>query len=599
MDGRTDKVGCGQRLRRALSWMAMFVALIWVVDKLGGGWWFLLVPGVPYALSLRGASDERLARVRRSGLRVGMAVLVYSLWQLPHGNLWGPLSLVAVFVWDAWQAPARRWIGMLWLWWLACLIGMLVLWGVTSYQGIELDLRHQADRLTLRVTSGCKRLEVHQLEALADDSEEDDLFEGVTFKRGTVDKPFLDTDFAHWVPLDKVSRLTSVRYYFTQPIEKSIGNENGYLVAVAPGGRAVGLSLSDTYHKWLVSQCTEAGWDGLVDVRRVSTAEKLSPGEPPEVHWHSDLVPTLQVGLHPARPGSEDSGLGLYFEDSRWDTQLDTFLDIFEDHPLDRVKMDLRGNQAILSGESVAFLSIGFFFMFIFAVTLLLAGRGVRRELEMAQARNSFTAMVSHELRTPVAALRLHTDMLEHHLISDPEEMENSYRAIGEQTRRLQHLIETVLDLAKIERGARVFKLEPGDVNTVVDDAIERLGPAVPKDLVLSLTEGLPPALLDREAATQVVVNLVTNAIRYARDISIVTRAERRWVVLEVQDRGPGIPRSLRRRIFDPYVRASNEGKGVGLGLALVRGYMEGHQGRISVHNRPGGGTIMRVQFRR
>lgn len=272
-----------------------------------------------------------------------------------------------------------------------------------------------------------------------------------------------------------------------------------------------------------------------------------------------------------------------------------------------RLKLDtFPGLQLLTRAYGLALAALALV-MASFAAALFLAGRSVRHELALANARANFTAMVSHELKTPVAAIRLYGEILVNKLVDDPAKQDEYHQIIMDESARLQRLIENLLDLGKIERGARTYELAPQDANALVEEAIAQALAATPADADYRLIRELgavPPIKADRDAARQALSNLVHNALKYGGKpphVTVATRAEGNEVVVEIMDRGPGIPPERRQAIFEPYVRLEDEARretqGTGLGLALVKGYMEGQGGSVGVGDRPGGGSTFTLRF--
>jgi two-component system osmolarity sensor histidine kinase EnvZ len=208
---------------------------------------------------------------------------------------------------------------------------------------------------------------------------------------------------------------------------------------------------------------------------------------------------------------------------------------------------------------------------------------------QLEQDRALLLAGVSHDLRTPLARLRLglemgmHDEALKRGMTDDIEEMD---RIIGQ-----------FLDFARNDAGTTA---QPEDLDAVVSESVERYRRAG-RDV--AFTPGAPPKLaLRRTAISRLVANLVDNAIAYgAPPIEIVTRAERDAVVLDVADRGPGIPNDEVERLKQPFTRASAARAnaagipGAGLGLAIVERIARMHGGTFSLLPREGGGTIARL----
>jgi len=248
------------------------------------------------------------------------------------------------------------------------------------------------------------------------------------------------------------------------------------------------------------------------------------------------------------------------------------------------------------------------------ATGLALLLRSVRRDLDAAQRTENFVAAVTHELRTPLSAIRMHGEMLKEGWVHDEGKRQEYYRRIVRETDRLETLVERVLEKSRL--ATTDAAPEPGDVNALV----EGLGPALigsgteqpSKDVVFDLAPELPSAMVVPEGVRSIVTNLVENARKYApvdvdapgaEPIRVATLLAEEGPTLEVRDRGPGIPREERARIFDAFYRLGNEttrtAKGTGLGLHLAALHCDGMGARIQALDRDGGGTVFRVTFQR
>jgi signal transduction histidine kinase len=237
----------------------------------------------------------------------------------------------------------------------------------------------------------------------------------------------------------------------------------------------------------------------------------------------------------------------------------------------------------------------------------------VRRDLEAAHRTENFVAAVTHELRTPLSSIRLYGEMLQDGWVEDPEKRAEYYRRIVRETGRLETLVERVLEKSQITSNEA--RPEAGDLNRVLGalapTLIETGGRNGTPDLVFELTPELPDVLLNAESVRSIVGNLVENARKYApvpagnasaEPIRVVTRLVHENVVMEVKDRGPGIPPAEKSRIFEAFYRVGNEAtrtaRGTGLGLHLVALQAQAMQARVQALDRKGGGTVFRVTFR-
>ena len=259
-----------------------------------------------------------------------------------------------------------------------------------------------------------------------------------------------------------------------------------------------------------------------------------------------------------------------------------------------------------LARQSKRFLAVGFMLVVTLVGGMTLLYRSVRRELDQAHRMQNFVAAVTHELRTPVSTIRLHAEMLLDGWVS-PEKQEEYYRRIVRETNRLSTLVERVLEKSRLKEN--VTQPVPGDLNEHVasmqDDLIHAEGEK--NDLAFQLEQKLPPVWLTSEGVSAILSNLVENARKYApvsngEPILVRTRWSSGNVLLEVADRGPGVPPSERERIFEAFYRVGSEETrtttGTGLGLHLVRLHAETCGAKVSVENREGGGSLFRVAFR-
>ncbi len=240
------------------------------------------------------------------------------------------------------------------------------------------------------------------------------------------------------------------------------------------------------------------------------------------------------------------------------------------------------------------------------ALAGIVAGLGVlllasRRERRANELKSEFITNVSHELKTPLSIISMFGEMLALGRIRSPEQATEYAEIIWRESVRLARLIDNVLDFAKIERGKDVYEFAEGDVAEVVGRALElsahRLQQA---DLAveLELDPDLPPTLLDANALTLAVLNLVDNAIKYAaagKKIIIRLRRDGARLVLEVRDFGPGIDPEEHDRIFERFYRARavrlQPIRGSGIGLALVAHIAEAHDGGVSIVSDVGKGS--------
>ena len=262
-----------------------------------------------------------------------------------------------------------------------------------------------------------------------------------------------------------------------------------------------------------------------------------------------------------------------------------------------------------VSGQRLAVLILAVALLLTVAMGGMALKRMVAAELEFAERRNNFVSAVTHELRTPLTSIRMYGEMLRDGMVLSEERRTRYYRTITSEAERLSRLIENVLTLSRMEKGKTIVRPVVGTVGPILEQAAEVLGPHVRRHgftLEITVEEALPDVSVDPDALSQVLVNLVDNAVKFSADSNnkhIKLQAERTegGVVLVVRDHGPGVPAQQLSRIFQPFFRGEREltrkTKGTGIGLALAAGLVDAMGGRISARNHPGGGLLVSVNL--
>jgi signal transduction histidine kinase len=241
-------------------------------------------------------------------------------------------------------------------------------------------------------------------------------------------------------------------------------------------------------------------------------------------------------------------------------------------------------------------------------VALLAVGLGGWSLLDLSERRIRFVSAVTHELRTPLTTLRLYLDMLTGGLVTDEQQAREYLHTLHAEAERLNRLIGNVLDYSRLEnqRPRLVKKTVPvADLLEQVRSAWQRRCDDAGKELVAeNLLAGAPVVETDPDLVQQILGNLIDNACKYSqeaadRHVWLRARAEGGRLVLEVEDRGPGVPFAERRSIFRAFRRGWAKHAtvgGVGLGLALARrwaGLLGGSLGLGAP--RTGGGACFRL----
>ena len=228
----------------------------------------------------------------------------------------------------------------------------------------------------------------------------------------------------------------------------------------------------------------------------------------------------------------------------------------------------------------------------------VLEAQQARLRAEAEQLRNSLLSSVSHDLRTPLAALAGAASSLLESPPDDEAERRELLQSIVDESHRLSRLVDNLLDMTRLEAGAVVPSRQWHVVEELVGSAITRVsGDLGDRSVQTEVPADLPLVSVDGLLLEQVLVNLLENAARYTpagSPIEVTARKAGGSIELRVADHGPGLPAGTEEKVFEKFFRgtARPDGRrGVGLGLAISRGIVEAHDGRIIARNRPGGGA--------
>ncbi|MFE2167147.1 ATP-binding protein [Streptomyces sp. NPDC059447] len=219
-----------------------------------------------------------------------------------------------------------------------------------------------------------------------------------------------------------------------------------------------------------------------------------------------------------------------------------------------------------------------------------------RRLIEGNRIRTALLAAVSHDLRTPLAGIKASVSSLRSTDVEwSEEDQADLLEGIEDGTDRLDHLIGNLLDMSRLQTGTVVPIIRVTDLDEVVPMALV----GVPDDSVeLDIPETLPMVAVDRGLLERSVANIVENAVKYspaAQTVLVSASVLADRLELRVVDRGPGVPDEAKDRIFEPFQRYGDApaGAGVGLGLAVARGFLEAMDGTLTAEDTPGGGLTM------
>jgi PAS domain S-box-containing protein len=230
--------------------------------------------------------------------------------------------------------------------------------------------------------------------------------------------------------------------------------------------------------------------------------------------------------------------------------------------------------------------------------------RDITERLELERRKDEFIAMASHELKTPITTLKGFLQLLRRKLERQglPEAVPTLTR-MEAQVDRLNKLIDELLDVSKIQAGRMDYDEEPVDLAALLRETVELLQASSPTHTLLIRGTHQAWMMGDKDRLSQMVTNLITNAIKYspqANQVDLSLAASPTTVTLRVQDYGVGIPKAEQKNIFDRFYRVRDRHQafsGLGLGLSITHEIVKQHGGEITVESEEGKGSIFMVSL--
>nr|WP_262898661.1 HAMP domain-containing sensor histidine kinase [Dawidia soli] len=230
----------------------------------------------------------------------------------------------------------------------------------------------------------------------------------------------------------------------------------------------------------------------------------------------------------------------------------------------------------------------------------------ILKQKRLSEIQKDFINNMTHEFKTPISTIALSTQVLKDPAIVQQPERLQSYAAIIEKENlRLKQQVERVLQVARLDKGDVALQKEMVNVHQIIADAIHNASMTLREKqgaVSTAFHATVHELQADRLHITNVLTNLLDNAIKYCRGIPLITVSTtdyNKGVLIEVQDNGIGIDRENHKRIFQKFYRVPtgnvHDVKGFGLGLSYVKTIVEAHDGYVTLHSELDKGSVFRV----
>jgi two-component system sensor histidine kinase VicK len=244
----------------------------------------------------------------------------------------------------------------------------------------------------------------------------------------------------------------------------------------------------------------------------------------------------------------------------------------------------------------------------IFLTGLFAIYKSAQTIVDLSERRSQFVSSVTHELKTPLTNIRMYIEMLEQGIAKDSEREQEYFQIINSEGSRLSRLINNVLDLAKLEKKQRSLTLTEGTFEEVVAEVQAVMQAKLQQEgfTLKIVQENIRPFHYDGEAMIQVLINLIENSLKFCqsaenKEITIRIYQDAGRIKITVSDHGPGIPRHALKKVFDDFYRVDNalarKTRGTGIGLALVKKFVNLSGGEVFAENNPRGGCTIIISL--
>ncbi|MBU5257132.1 HAMP domain-containing sensor histidine kinase [Tissierella praeacuta] len=237
---------------------------------------------------------------------------------------------------------------------------------------------------------------------------------------------------------------------------------------------------------------------------------------------------------------------------------------------------------------------------------LIIVFQDMTNEHKLDNMRKEFVANVSHELKTPITTIKSYTETLMENTVND-EIGKKFLSVIDDECDRMTRLVRDLLQLSNLDYKKTTWKKQEVSVNELLKEILLKLEFSFKEkqhNVIVNMEENLPNIVIDKDGIEQVILNIVSNAIKYTEnngEIEIISRSLDKFISIEIKDNGIGIPKEDQNRIFERFYRVekgrSRESGGTGLGLSIAKQIIEAHGGEILLESDFNEGTTVEIRI--
>lgn len=273
-----------------------------------------------------------------------------------------------------------------------------------------------------------------------------------------------------------------------------------------------------------------------------------------------------------------------------------------------RLKVQLPFTALFLMRTQASLLTISALFTLFILATFLYTLRTIIYQKKVSDIKSDFINNMTHEFKTPIATISLATDSIATpSVLGRPDTIKSFLSIIKEENTRMNSQVERILQMALIDKKDFSIMTTPTDLNELIQKSIQNMSLFISESggkVDLSLYEGRLEANLDTVHITNVIVNLVENAIKYSKSspvVKITTQLKDNYIQMIVSDNGIGMSKEQQNKMFEKFYRAAGGNihnvKGFGLGLSYVKAVIDAHNGTITVKSKPGEGSEFTISI--